>query len=134
MFVEVQPCDIKGARPVHARCCPVARAVRRQLGRPVGDRFIICDGGNVWFGEEIIALPEEAVEWLAVFDDGLKRVEPFSFHFDLPEHLTLDYVRGRMQRLVEASSEPRRASGDLRSLRDVLEDVGRDLPGLREAA
>jgi hypothetical protein len=75
MKVEVTQEDIdKGGRWMAERC-PVARALRREVGGAVGvsGGYWIKRTGNSW-----IALPKKVFRWTQRFDMG-RPVKPFTF-------------------------------------------------------
>ena len=130
--VDVQPCDILHARRASAGGDPVARAVRRQLGRPhKGDDYILCNGLQVLFGEHYVSLPICVVERLDRFEDG-ETVEPFAFSLELPDSLSLDVARGVV--LVLSSSKGRKASTGLVPLARVLSGTAYDVAAYERAA
>ncbi len=120
MFVEVLPCDMKRARALNCFACPVSRAIRRQMQRAKNDDYVLVDGLDVLLGELAIRLPEEAVQWVADFDDGYSVEVPFSFSLDVPADVSLEYVRGRMMAL---SLNMGARSGEMRSLGQVIDEA-----------
>ncbi len=134
MYVEVLPSDMKRARICNSFACPVSRAIRRQMQRAKNDDYVVVDGVDVHIGEVSVAPPEEAVAWVASFDDGEPVEVPFSFHLDVPADLSLEYVRGRMVALSFSTGE---RAEDMRPLRQVIEEAklqARDLDEFYRAA
>jgi len=119
MYIEILPCDLKRARSFSIFACPVARAIRRQMCRGVNDDYVHVNGLGVWFGEHFVALPEEVVSWVEAFDDG-EAVEPIEFDLDVPADISMEYVQGRMLALSSSAGD---RSGDMRSLREVINDA-----------
>lgn len=83
VHIEVTAQDIADGARGESDSCPIALAVERTLGVvPHVSEFDVSLGGR--FDEAIVDLPDEAVDFIADFDAGL-RPGPFAFDLEVPE-------------------------------------------------
>lgn len=81
--VEVTAEDIADGRREHCERCPVARAMRRAIGR------VVWVGGAGQWGignrsPQPKRLPLRVTDFITAFDTG-RPVSPFTFNLDVPE-------------------------------------------------
>lgn len=78
MIISVTADDIAKGVKHSAYRCPVARAISRAAGYPVGVFGKSAEGSVVEIGNSRIALPDTVNEFFRDYDLGLE-VHPFSF-------------------------------------------------------
>lgn len=79
--IEVKRRDILLGKRRSSSSCPIAKAIRRRLKKPirVGSRLAWLGTNNTTIG-----LPMKARDFISRFDGGLK-VKPFSFELMVPK-------------------------------------------------
>lgn len=83
-FIQVTQEDIDEGVAEQCLSCPVARAIKRALGYPVGVSSVIFEPST---DRKICELPEGVVRWIMRFDEG-RAVNPLNFYINVPQSIS----------------------------------------------
>jgi hypothetical protein len=84
LHIEVTAEDIEQGHPNDPLSCPVARAIKRVMGRP--HVWVSVGDDEVCFDDTDIELPLFVAMFVMEFDDG-EDVVPFAFDLDVPDEV-----------------------------------------------
>lgn len=82
MIIDVTQTDIDSGTRRSIASCPLARALTRAFGRPVGAEDVVIDFNKGW---RIASLPKRAIAFRNNFDAG-RPVMPFEFEIEVEAH------------------------------------------------